>query len=98
MAIKYNPKINHNFIRDLPTEIISKFLIEKGIVQDEFNAHQLFINDIGSDDAQIYKNPMLKWEEFMQIFSSRMFKHALLKIVNRISGTDDYDSLVLKIS
>ena len=49
-------------------------------------------------NEKVFKNPMIQWEEFMQIFSSRMFKNALIKIINRISGTDDYDSLVLKIS
>lgn len=28
----YNPKISHTFVRDIPTGIVSKFLIEKAIV------------------------------------------------------------------
>ena len=38
LASIYNPKINHAFIRDIPTDIVSKFLIEKAICQDDFNA------------------------------------------------------------
>ena len=38
LANVYNPKINHAFVRDIPTDVISKFLIEKNICLDDFNA------------------------------------------------------------
>jgi len=55
--------------------MVSKFLIKKGIVADEYNAFQLYIDDLGEETVN--KNVMSR-DDFMQIFSKRMFRDALL--------------------
>jgi hypothetical protein len=98
MAEIYNSNIHHSFVRDIPTSIVTQFLVDKGVVQDEFNAQRLYSHDLGEGgvgqgccktDHVLENNQFLKtsmsWEEFMQIFSKRMFRDALLQITKQIN-------------
>ena len=64
MAEIYNSNIHHSFVRDIPTSIVTKFLVEKGVVQDEFNANMLYSHDVG-DHLVNGRACMMSWEEFM---------------------------------
>jgi len=58
--------------------MVTRFFIKKGISKDEYNAHQLFKHDIGEHILSNQNNKMMSREEFMMIFSKRMFRDALL--------------------
>jgi len=77
MAEEYNPNIHHSFVRDIPLPIVTKFLVKKGVVQDEHNANMLYKHDIG--DSMVHgANLKMSWDDFMLIVSKRMFRDALL--------------------
>ena len=100
LANEWKPDIHHRFVRDVPISIVSKFLIKKGIVPDEYNALQLYIDDLGEDI--VHKNVICR-DDFMQIFSKRMFRDALLQVTKKIDlvGSEKYresQSLVLRIN
>ena len=71
MAFVFNPNLHSNFIRDIPAQIITNFLVEKNIVKDEYNANQLYAYDIG---RVIRKKELISYDDFMKIFAKRMFR------------------------
>ena len=43
MAIAHDPDIDYTFIHDLPLKQVTQFLIKKGVVEDAYNAEQLYV-------------------------------------------------------
>ena len=83
MAEEYNPNIHHSFVRDIPINIVTKFLVQKGVVKDEHNATLLYKHDIG-EAFNHGANIRMTWEGFMLIVSKRMFRDALLQVTKTI--------------
>lgn len=102
-------------VRAVDTHLVTQLLIKKGIVSDDYNASLLYRAEQAEDDhshtgnAADMKCKTISYEEFMSIFSRRMFRDALLRVTDRIDkvasvtnkgreGTSaDAQSLVLKI-
>ena len=86
LAEEYQSHLHHSFVRDVPLDLVTKLFVKKGIVKDEFNAHQLFKHDLGEHILSGENNRMMSREEFLMIFSKRMFRDALLQVTGKIQG------------
>lgn len=42
MAILFNPNLHHTFINDIPTKIVTQFLIKKGVADDRQQCSALY--------------------------------------------------------
>lgn len=93
MAHQYNPKIHPSYVNDLPLKILQAFLIKKGIVNDTHNSNLLFASDLREFGAALkkgYKVTTLSKDEFLRIFSKRVFVKTLLGLINQIEqGSGD---------
>lgn len=99
-----------SLVRKVESSFVTQLLIKKGIVSDEFNAQILYKMDKEFANNQDHKAKIkeLTYEDFMAIFSKRMFRDALLRVTDRINkvssekhkqetGEEDAKSLILKI-
>ena len=87
MAHQYNPAILPIYVNDLPLKILQAFLIKKGIVNDTHNSNLLFASDLrefGNALKKGYKVTTLSKDEFLRIFSKRVFVKTLLGLINQI--------------
>ena len=76
-------------VRAVDTNLVTQHLIKKGIVSDDYNASMLYREEYTEDDPAHQgeaesKHKSLTYEEFMSIFSKRMFRDALLRVTDRI--------------
>ena len=93
MAHEHNPKIHSSYVNDLPLKIIQAFLIKKGIVNDTHNSNLLFARDLREFGVALkkgYKITALSKDEFLRIFSKRVFVKTLLGLISQIEqGSGD---------
>ena len=72
---------------DIPVDMVTNMLVEKGIVPDKHQAARLYKSDIRAYLELGTKYKRMQIDEFMNLFNKRMFVSALLKVINLIENT-----------
>lgn len=86
IAKEHNDEADPDFINVLPVELVTKFLIKKGIVMTENHAHHLYkISNIVTEDFKMLKQIIR--EDFTKMFIRVIFIHALIKVIQQIDKT-----------
>lgn len=83
MATTYDNNMDPSFINELPTEIVSSFLVRKGVVMNANEAANLYkLTNITTQGHTKLKR--INKADFMKIFCRYMFIDALLKVTKQI--------------
>lgn len=79
--------ISVEFVKEVDSTLVTRLLIEKGIITDEYNAQRLYRSDkyqLEENKNDMKRIKSITLEEFMAMFSKRLFKYALTKTTDKI--------------
>lgn len=90
LAKVHKPDIHFSFVNDLPLDLVSKFMVKKGIVPHTTGALRMFKQEIRECQIQVSLYKRVNYEDFMNIFNKRMFVDALMRVIKKIQQTGDH--------
>ena len=83
IARQHNEDTDPKFINEAPVDLVTKFLIKKGLVHTENEAEHLYkITNVAAEG--LHKLKKVTREDFYKIFVRFIFIHALINVTKQI--------------